>query len=71
MGKAIHCLHEMNCIHRDMKSDNILLSTSGRVKLADFGFSAQLQSSCTKRRTVVGTPYWMAPVCCSMCIASC
>jgi serine/threonine protein kinase len=61
MGKAIACLHDLNCIHRDMKSDNILLNMKGQVKLADFGFSAQLQAEGTKRRTVVGTPYWMAP----------
>lgn len=59
MGKAIACLHDLNCIHRDMKSDNILLNMKGQVKLADFGFSAQLQAEGTKRRTVVGTPYWM------------
>jgi len=59
--QALVCLHSLNCIHRDMKSDNILLNTKGEVKLADFGFSAQLTSASARRKTVVGTPYWMAP----------
>jgi len=61
MCQALVCLHGLNCIHRDMKSDNILLNAKGEVKLADFGFSAQLTSSSARRKTVVGTPYWMAP----------
>lgn len=42
-------------------ADNILLSSTGDVKLADFGYCAQLTESMNKRNSVVGTPYWMAP----------
>jgi serine/threonine kinase 3 len=54
-------LHGLNCIHRDIKAGNILLTAAGEAKLADFGVSAQMQSATQKRRTVIGTPFWMAP----------
>lgn len=54
-------IHSLHRIHRDIKSDNILLNSAGAIKIADFGYAAQLTENKTKRTTIVGTPYWMAP----------
>ena len=42
-------------IHRDLKSDNLLFSDDGVLKLSDFGFSVQLTDNRGTRNTVVGT----------------
>lgn len=56
-------MHSLHRIHRDIKSDNILLSNDGAVKLADFGYAAQLTNKQKVRNTVVGTPYCIQITC--------
>ncbi|OAD77540.1 hypothetical protein PHYBLDRAFT_179895 [Phycomyces blakesleeanus NRRL 1555(-)] len=59
--RALSRIHRLQRIHRDIRSDNVLLNMRGEVKLADFSHCAQLTKKHPKRNSVVGTPYWMAP----------
>jgi serine/threonine protein kinase len=58
---GLNVLHEHKQIHRDLKSLNILVSQDGTIKTADFGFAIQLTKEQRNRKSVVGTPAWMAP----------
>ncbi|GLB37162.1 putative ste ste20 ysk protein kinase [Lyophyllum shimeji] len=54
-------LHKVPVIHRDIKAANILVTATGKVVICDFGVSALLATSSSKRNTLTGTPHWMAP----------
>ncbi len=58
---GLDALHQHKQIHRDLKSDNILVDKNGIIKVADFGFAIQLTKQQKNRKSVVGTPAWMAP----------
>lgn len=60
--QGIHSLHKRGIIHRDIKSDNILIENdTDAIKLTDFGYSCQLTQEKRMRESRVGTLYWMAP----------
>ncbi|XP_061090827.1 mitogen-activated protein kinase kinase kinase kinase 2 isoform X2 [Conger conger] len=59
--QGLHHLHDTGKMHRDIKGANILLTERGDVKLADFGVAAEISASVAKRKSFIGTPYWMAP----------
>lgn len=55
--RGLEHLHSKKIIHRDIKSQNVLLTENAEVKLVDFGVSAKLDRTIGKRSTFIGTPY--------------
>ena len=59
---SIKYLHENKIIHRDIRPENIMIQKSGYIKLIDFGNAKELESENEyKTKTIIGTPYYMAP----------
>eukprot|EP00768_Dysnectes_brevis_P003895 gnl/Dysnectes_brevis/2764_a3367_782.p1 GENE.gnl/Dysnectes_brevis/2764_a3367_782~~gnl/Dysnectes_brevis/2764_a3367_782.p1 ORF type:complete len:405 (-),score=183.25 gnl/Dysnectes_brevis/2764_a3367_782:46-1260(-) len=57
-------LHSMRIIHRDIKTLNIFLDRTGKVKIGDLGVAKQLGSASVCARTLVGSPYYLSPELC-------
>ena len=58
---ALAYMHERRIIHRDLKLANLMISTSGNLRLGDFGLACQVRRADERRMTVCGTPNYIAP----------
>lgn len=61
---ALKHVHNANILHRDLKSQNIFLTSKGVVKLGDFGIAKVLDATDDQARTQIGTPYYLSPEIC-------
>ena len=58
---AIKHIHDKKIIHRDLKSENIFLMKNGKVKIGDFGISKIFKKKNDEAKTMLGTPFYLAP----------
>eukprot|EP01017_Pseudomicrothorax_dubius_P025190 TRINITY_DN2692_c0_g3_i1.p1 TRINITY_DN2692_c0_g3~~TRINITY_DN2692_c0_g3_i1.p1 ORF type:complete len:278 (-),score=49.95 TRINITY_DN2692_c0_g3_i1:3-836(-) len=61
---AVKYLHDNKILHRDIKVQNIFLTSDGRIKLGDFGISKKLDCTAELAKTSLGTPYYLSPEMC-------
>lgn len=59
--RGLDAIHRRRQLHRDLKSDNILINRDGDIKIGDFGYALQFTKEKTTSRELAGTPAWMAP----------
>jgi len=59
--RALEHASSRGIVHRDIKPDNIMISKSGMVKVADFGLARETDSSVTQTGIALGTPHYMSP----------
>jgi serine/threonine protein kinase len=58
---ALQCLHQFLILHRDVKPDNVLVTSDGAARLADFGIATALALPTDRRHSVIGTSHYLAP----------
>ena len=61
---ALKYVHDRKILHRDLKTQNIFLTSKGEIKIGDFGIARVLQSTYDFAQTAIGTPYYLSPEIC-------
>merc|ERR1719456_725144 len=61
---ALKFIHDKHILHRDLKSQNFFLTTSGKLKIGDFGIAKVLDNTAACAQTTIGTPYYLSPEIC-------
>ncbi len=64
IARGVEYLHQYKCIHRDLKSGNVLLMVDLTTKICDFGSAKQVRTenvSCTVQTSPTGTYQWRSP----------
>merc|ERR1719440_669093 len=61
---ALKYMHDKHVLHRDLKSQNLFLTSSDRLRVGDFGISKVLESTAAFAKTAIGTPYYLSPEIC-------
>ena len=61
MIDAVRYMHDLMVIHRDLKLGNLFIDRHMRVKVGDLGLASKLSNRDEKRRTICGTPNYIAP----------
>jgi NIMA (never in mitosis gene a)-related kinase len=61
---ALKYIHDKHVLHRDLKSQNLFLTSSDRIRMGDFGISKVLENTAAFAKTAIGTPYYLSPEIC-------
>jgi len=61
---ALKHVHDRKILHRDLKTQNIFLTSRGEIKIGDFGIARVLQHTYDCAQTAIGTPYYLSPEIC-------
>lgn len=64
MALALKHVHDRKILHRDLKTQNIFLTSKGEIKIGDFGIARVLQHTYDCANTAIGTPYYLSPEIC-------
>lgn len=61
LALALQHIHSKKILHRDVKTQNVFLTSDGMCKLGDFGIARTLNNTFDQANTFVGTPYYLSP----------